>query len=182
MSASSSKTDEELMQDFQLHGNSDAFNALYARYNTVLYGYLKNRIGGNANVDELFQDIWTNIIKAHYQEQSNASFRTWLFTIARNRTTDFYRRTALRAMDTETNESDPVDFDSPDEQLSRSQHNQSILAAMQQLPIEQRDVFLLKTESGLSLQDIANVTGDSFEATKSRYRYAVKKLSQILDT
>ena len=58
---------------------------------------------------------------------------------------------------------------------------QAYRAQLQALPEEQREVFILKEETGLSLAEIAQTTGDSFETVKSRLRYAVKKLKQALD-
>jgi RNA polymerase sigma-70 factor (ECF subfamily) len=56
----------------------------------------------------------------------------------------------------------------------------AFLAAIEQLPAEQRDVFLLQAEAGMDLAEIAATTGVSFETAKSRLRYARKRLRELL--
>ena len=179
MSVDSSQTDEALMLAFQRQGQANAFNLLYQRYQTQLYRYLLNRLGDHHNTDELFQDIWARIIKTRYEVKSNASFRTWLYTIARNRLIDHYRSNQIKLVEIE--DSHPVDNAGPDEQLIQAENDNDILHAVRQLPREQQDVFLLKVESGMSLQEIADLSGEGFETIKSRYRYAIQKLGQLLD-
>lgn len=185
MSVESSDTDETLMTAFQQQGQSIAFNTLYQRYQNQLYRYLLNRLSDSNRTDELFQDIWARVIKTRYEIKANASFRTWLYTIARNRLIDEYRKKTFNIVSVDAPDcyehSDLAETDSPEKQLSRQQDNHAILDTLKQLPREQQDVFLLKAESGLSLQEIADITGENFETTKSRYRYAVQKLAQLLE-
>lgn len=184
LSADSSITDEALMIAFQHQGQSTAFNTLYQRYHNQLYRYLFNRLNDRNQTDELFQDIWARVIKTRYKVQAKASFRTWFYTIARNRLIDEYRKSAFNVVNVvnpEHYQDELVDAESPEKQLSRDQDNHAILNNLKRLPREQQDVFLLKAESGLSLQEIADITGENFETTKSRYRYAIQKLAQLLD-
>jgi len=59
--------------------------------------------------------------------------------------------------------------------------NQNVLrAAIENLPAEQKDTLMLKLEAGLDLQTIADVTGVNRETAKSRLRYAVKKMKQVM--
>ncbi len=69
----------------------------------------------------------------------------------------------------------------PDIETERDLARRRLEAALQDLPEEQRDVFLLHEEGGLSLDQIAHVTGANRETTKSRLRYAVKKLRAAID-
>ena len=63
----------------------------------------------------------------------------------------------------------------------RSLARRRLESALQSLPDEQRDVFLLHEEAGLNLEQIASVTGSNRETAKSRLRYAVKKLRAAID-
>jgi RNA polymerase sigma-70 factor (ECF subfamily) len=65
--------------------------------------------------------------------------------------------------------------------VERSLARERLEIALQDLPDEQRDVFLLHEEIGLSLEQISAVTGSNRETTKSRLRYAVKKLRLAID-
>ena len=68
----------------------------------------------------------------------------------------------------------------PDERVSAQSRQKNLLAAIENLPAEQKDTLMLKLEAGLDLQTIADVTGVNKETSKSRLRYAVKKLRQVM--
>jgi RNA polymerase sigma-70 factor (ECF subfamily) len=70
--------------------------------------------------------------------------------------------------------------ESPDEQLAESQLRTDFRRALDELPAEQRDVFLLYEETGLGLEDIGRITGVAMETAKSRLRYALGKLRGAL--
>ena len=68
----------------------------------------------------------------------------------------------------------------PDEQISAEYRKKNLVAAIENLPAEQKDTLMLKLEAGLDLQTIADVTGVNRETAKSRLRYAVNKLKQVM--
>jgi RNA polymerase sigma-70 factor (ECF subfamily) len=68
----------------------------------------------------------------------------------------------------------------PVERISAENRQQHLVTAIEKLPPEQKDTLMLKLESGLDLQTIADVTGVNRETAKSRLRYAVKKLRQVM--
>ena len=64
----------------------------------------------------------------------------------------------------------------PESQVETMQTLTAVLSLVEELPGEQREVFLLKVEAGMTLDDIAALTGVNAETAKSRLRYAIKKL------
>src|SRR5690606_11083878 len=109
-----------------------------------------------------------------------ARFSTWLYRIAHNLLLDLYRKNEPESSDEALDTLEAVpDFD-PVAQYASQEKVARFLALLQALPEAQRQVFLLKEEAGLSLEEIALVTGASFENVKSRLRYAVKKLRSAL--
>src|SRR5690606_17299100 len=100
---------------------------------------------------------------------------------AHNRMIDHFRRhePETEEMDEESLMTDTPD--NPEALLSSQEKVDRFLTLLDTLPQAQREVFLLKEEAGLSLEEIAQATGSSFEAVKSRLRYAVRKLRQSLD-
>jgi len=179
-------TDEELMQRYR-DGDAHAFETLYARHKAPVYRYLLRQCGVAALAEELFQDVWMNLIKAHSRYEARAKFTTWLYTLAHHRVIDYYRRQATGVPI--SYEDDPDDAplieqvaDSevrqPDNAFERRRQAQQLLGLLAQLPEAQREAFLLREESGLSLDEIAEVTGVNAETAKSRLRYAMAKLRQ----
>ena len=175
-------SDEDLMMDYA-KGNADAFEALYHRHKGPLYRFLL-RQSTPQFTDELFQDIWLKVINSRTNYTIKAAFKTWLYRIARNRIIDHYRRQKIRPIDNHS-ETLPAISDTerrqPENQLQTHHQHARLMKAIARLPHEQREAFLLKEEAGLAVGEIAEITGVSFEATKSRLRYAMKKLRQQME-
>jgi RNA polymerase sigma factor (sigma-70 family) len=119
--------------------------------------------------------------------QPTARFRTWLFTLAHNRMVDHWRtQRAHLPLDAGTDErglADTLAADSgwgPMRQLQSREQGAALIEAIEQLPAEQREVFLLQAEAGMSVEEIAQATGVGFETAKSRLRYARHSLRQSL--
>ena len=124
--------------------------------------------------------MWSRIIKARRRYQPTAKFSTYLYRIARNCYIDSLRRNrrfAAHGTDTETL-ADPGK--SPEELAESALLRARMLAALDDLPEEQRDVFLLYEEAAISLDEIAAITGVNRETAKSRLRYANRKLRAAL--
>lgn len=170
-------TDEKLMQRYA-KGEAQAFDRLYARHRGPLYRYLKRQVSDAAVANDLYQGVWEKIIKSRRKYRPTAPFKAWMYRIAHNHLVDHYRRRQPveplqqdTAADTQTNLT---------QALIDDEHRQQLKAGILSLSPDQRDTLLLKLESGLKLEDIARVTGVSRETVKSRLRYAVKKLKQVL--
>ncbi len=158
-------------------GDVDAFDTLYRRHNDALYRYLLRLCRHRDTAEDIFQEVWGKIIKARSRYQATAKFTTFLYRVAHNCFIDHIRRNQRHQniADIEP-DSQASPADAPEIETERSLARRRLDTALQDLPDEQRDVFLLHEESGLNLDDIALVTGANRETTKSRLRYAVKKL------
>jgi RNA polymerase sigma-70 factor, ECF subfamily len=162
-------------------GDAAAFAELYTHYKGELFRFFLRQCGNRALAEELYQELWMRVINHRQSYEHKARFSTWLYHIAHNLLRDHFRKfepeNDEEALETvEAGESsDPLEHYSSQEKISR------FLTMLQALPDEQRQVFLLKEEGGLSLEEITQVTGSSFETVKSRLRYAVKKLRQVLE-
>ena len=179
--------DGELMLRYA-RGDLRAFEKLYGRYRRPLYRYLSRHTRNAESANDLFQEVWSKVIASRQRYEPRAKFQTFLYRIAHNCFVDYCRRSTVRAeisgdAQEEWQGSLPApDDDRPD---SRAEHAQTVArykAALAALPAEQRDVFLLYEESGLSLEEIAVITAVGPETAKSRLRYAVSKLRHALGT
>jgi len=174
-------------------GDIEAFTQLYNQHKGPLFRFIVRQGFSKARAEELFQDIWLKIINARHQYKPSARFQTWLYSIARNRVIDEYRKQgkaneiALETefetdLDNKSNDEYLEDVSQPtaDAELHNSRTKADIMDAVNGLPFEQRQSFLLKYDAGMSNDDIAMITGTSKEAAKSRVRYAIKRLKRTL--
>ena len=90
MPASAATSDEDLMLAYAV-GDAAAFDALYARHKGGVYRYLLRQCRQGVAVDELFQDVWMNLIRARASYTPSAKFATYLYRLAHNRLIDHYR-------------------------------------------------------------------------------------------
>lgn len=163
-------------------GDVGAFETLYRRHNDALYRYLLRLSRQPATAEDVFQEVWSKIVRARSSYRPTARFTTFLYRVAHNCFIDHVRRNKRHAQvaDVEPDtQPDPADL--PETETERSLARRRLNAALLELPEEQRDVFLLREEAGLSLDQIAAVTDTNRETAKSRLRYAVSKLRAAVD-
>ena len=183
MPAPAATTDEDLMLAYAA-GDIAAFDALYARHKGGVYRYLLRQSRQSGVADELFQDVWLNLIRARSSYAPTAKFTTWLYRLAHNRLIDHYRASGhltLVSADDEAHEDAIAALpgarsDDPRVRAENRELGERLRAAVAALPPAQREAFLLQQEGGLSLAEIAAVTGVGTETVKSRLRYALAKL------
>lgn len=163
-------------------GDVEAFETLYRRHKDPVYRYLLRLSGHSEAAEDVFQEVWGKIVKARASYRPTAKFTTFLYRVAHNCFIDHVRRNKRHAGNTRI---EPELHCDPGESLEitteRSLARERLEAALAHLPEEQRDAFLLHEEGGLSVDQIAAVTGCNRETAKSRLRYAVNKLRAAID-
>jgi len=173
--------DSALMLRYQ-DGDVSAFETLYRRHNDALYRYLLRHCRHPATAEDIFQEVWGKIIKARASYRPTAKFTTFMYRVAHNCFIDHVRRNKRHSNTTELEPDLHADTsDQPDTIAERSLAKERLVVALRELPEEQRDAFLLHEEAGLSIDQIASVTGSNRETAKSRLRYAVNKLRVAIE-
>jgi RNA polymerase sigma factor (sigma-70 family) len=177
--------DAALMLRYQA-GDAGAFDELYAKHRGGLFRFIARQSLSRTESEEVFQDVWMNVIEARMRYVPTAQFRTWLFTIAHHRTMDFFRKHNRLQASADDHSDDHIATlpatrtEEPHVKTESREQGRAILKALEELPAAQREAFLMHEEGGLSVEEIAEATGVSFEAAKSRLRYAVARLRQAL--
>jgi RNA polymerase sigma-70 factor, ECF subfamily len=161
-------------------GDVAAFSALYANYKGPLYRYLLRHVRNAVAAADLFQEVWSHLIATRARYEPRAKFATFLFHIAHNCAMDFFRRDLPLLSDAPLFELEVPEHQRPDRVAEFAEQQSAFLAAVAALPHEQREAFLLREETGLSVEEIARVTDVPTETAKSRLRYAVRKLKNSL--
>jgi RNA polymerase sigma factor (sigma-70 family) len=163
-------------------GDAAAFKALYARHKGPLYRFLLKTVRDRPLADELFQETWARVIAARDRYRAEAKFSTWLLQIAHNLAIDIFRKQKPQAG---ADEADAVfaaqpapERDQPEQALSEFELRRRMQQAIDGLPDDQRETFVLRMEYELSLEEIAAITGVGRETAKSRLRYAMARIKQ----
>ena len=180
-------SDEALLAGFA-GGDAGAFALLYARHERPVFRFLRRSLGNDAAAQDLLQEVWLAVVRNAAAFEPRARFATWLYGIARNRLIDHWRaRRDTVSLDQEAandgeTAASPVerlaagaDCEPEVQAMSRAQAV-AFVAAVEQLPAPQREAFLLHAEGGLSVEEVAQLTGVGRETAKSRLRYAMIRL------
>lgn len=182
MPADGIASDEELMERYR-DGDAGAFDLLYSRHKGAVYRYMLRQCGDRGVAEELYQDVWMNLIRARADYAVTAKFTTWLYRLAHNRLIDHYRSRSGGVPVSYDADDGPVLDDvaaapGADPAVSADVRQQAgrLLQLIGELPESQREAFLLQQESDMSVEDIAQATGVSRETAKSRLRYALARL------
>ena len=174
-------TDSELMLRYK-SGSLVAFETLYEKHKGPLYRYFLRNGQSPAVAEELYQEVWMKLIRSRSNYEAKAKFTTYLYQLAHNCLIDWVRKQSRRPQlvgGLETIEATD-EAATPDQSLAQHHERLGLLKALDRLPQEQREVFVLKEEAQLNLEEIAKVTGVGKETVKSRLRYANGKLKELM--
>jgi len=185
----SDPSDELLLATYR-DGDSRAFETLLVRYRGPIFNFLLRSARDRGRAEELYQDVWMKVIERCDEFRGDAKFSTWLYTIVRNLCIDHQRKMKFRghaSLDAPHPRSgQPIgervsSFGPSTEQLaSGGLVRERIARAVEELPEEQREVFLLRQLQGLAFKEISEVVGAPVNTVKSRMRYALERLQHVL--
>lgn len=167
-------SDEDLMLAYA-KGKYEAFEVLYMRHKDSLYRYVIRLVTDSELANDLYQELWSRVIKSSSLYRVDSKWTTWVYRIAHNLVVDHYR--TFKPLE---EEQDHTSMDSPDRAHQRAELSFQIKHCMEKLPATQREVFLLSQETDLNLKMVSEVVEASHEAVKTRLRYARTALKECL--
>ena len=156
-------------------------------YGTKLFSFIRSRVKTDEDAEDILQDVWyqlSSIIDTEPIEQLSA----WLYRVSRNRIIDKGRKQkslSLEDLAFEDEDGESMfpelllsDDLNPEEEFEKTYFMESLTDALGELPEKQREVFVWNELEGLTLQEIADKTGENLKTIISRKRYAVKHLQK----
>jgi RNA polymerase sigma factor (sigma-70 family) len=167
---------------------SDAVDREYVR----LRNFIRSRVADPGETEDILQDVFSELVEAYRTMKPVEQVTAWLFKVARNRMTDLFRRRKRDAVrneqpspadDAETlqlEEMLPSPDAGPEETFMRNVLVEELDAALDELPEEQREVFVAHELMGQSFREIATETGVGVNTLLSRKHYAVLHLRERL--
>lgn len=161
-----------------------------------LRSFIRRHVGDSSDVEDILQDVFYELVQAYRMMKPIEHVTGWLFRVARNRIVDLFRGRRTGSLN------EPIaveedgrallleDFlpsvdDGPEAAYARNVLLEALEDALEELPPEQRDVFIAHEVTGTSFKELAEQTGVSVNTLLSRKRYAVlylrKRLQGIRD-
>lgn len=157
-------------------------------YGKGLLGFIRKRVKNDADAEDILQDVWyqlSAVINSEPIEQTGA----WLYKVARNKIIDKHKKKSEERLD-DTFDDDEAGLDlkallltegkTPETEFLRSMFWEQLFLALEELPEEQKEVFVLHEMEDIPFQEIADRTGQNISTLVSRKRYAVLHLRRRL--
>jgi len=154
-----------------------------------LFDFIRKRIRNEADAEDILQDVFYQLTASYSVTEPIEKLAAWLFAVARNKVIDWYRKRRLESLPAdESNPSAPLNLEeilfdpaeNPDHVYARSLFWTELASALDELPDEQREVFVMHELEGRSFKEIADLTGAPINTLLSRKRYAVLFLRERL--
>ena len=164
------------------NGDSEAFGQLYDHYHTSVYRFLYYRVGSVQLAEDLTGETFFRALRSMSSFRwQGKDFGAWLMTIARNLTTDHFKAGRTRLEQT-TEDMSTLDTttEGPEGAVLASLTNEALLAALTELPTEQRECLVMRFLQGLSIAETAEILGRSAGAVKQLQLRGVRNLAKIL--
>ena len=179
--------DEELIARYA-RGETDALAVLFERYRRPLFGFIVRMAPSRADAEEVFQEVWLRVINKAKTYRKDR-FRGWLYRIAHNLMIDRSRcRKPNVSLDASVGDEAgatlvdriPSRGRSPSDAAEGAELTARLQKAVAQLPPEQREVFLLRTEGDVPFKEIAAMQDVSINTALARMQYAINRLRKLL--
>jgi len=158
-------------------------------YGKRLLRFIRSRVKNDEDAEDILQEVWYQL-SSIIDTEPIVQLSSWLFRVSKNRIVDKKRKKSAQSLTDlvyEDEEGEMVwpeafftDSTNPDSELERSFIRDSFFTALNELPVKQKEVFIWNELEDLTLQEIAEKTGESIKTIISRKRYAVAHLRKRL--
>jgi RNA polymerase sigma-70 factor, ECF subfamily len=167
-------------------GDRDAIAAVYLEVAPGLRGFLLRRVAHGGVADDLVEQTFVELIEGHHRLRGDGrALRAWLYRAARNNLAD-WRKRAERRSDHELTDARTATLSDaavgPEDEVLAASRDPQLVAALAQLTDEQREVVELRLVAGLSVAEVASLTGRRPGAVRALQHRAVTRLAELLAT
>jgi len=180
-------SDSEIIADY-LNGNKESLNILVGRYINLIYSFTYRYVGNEEEAEDITQDVfvkaWNNIKKFDQEK----SFKTWIFSIAKNTALDWLKKKKAIPFSNFENEegentlaetlADPASL--PPELFEKAEIEKELNSALEKLPPKHRMVLFLRYNNDFNFREISESLGEPLDTIKSQHRRALIKLKKFL--
>ncbi|MFN7120300.1 MAG: RNA polymerase sigma factor [Saprospiraceae bacterium] len=159
-------------------------------YGKQLFSFIRGRVPTDEDAEDILQDVWYQLSNQP-EIEAIESVSGWLYRVARNKITDLFRKKKPEALEDFGYENEEgewllkdillADDFSPEDEHIRQLFWEELMAALDELPEKQREVFILNELEDKTLQEIADERGENLKTIISRKGYAVKHLRSRLE-
>ena len=169
-----------------MNQRTNTASASVKEYGKRLFAFIRGKVRSNEDAEDILQDVWYQLYNT---TEAIEQIGAWLYRVARNKIIDRYRKKTPELLEDYSSEdelgfkeillADPTD---PETEYLKNLFWDQLHEGLQELPPEQKEVFILNELEGRTFAEIADTTGENIKTLISRKGYAVKHLRKRLQT
>ena len=171
-----------------LSGDESALASLIERHQSKIFGFIYSKVNDRDLSDDIFQDTFIKVIKTLKSQSYNeeGKFLPWVMRIAHNLVVDHFRKAKKMPFQRETEEYSIFNYMSDNSlniegQIISEQVEMDLVKLLDELPLDQKEVLVMRMYQDLSFKEIADLTGVSINTALGRMRYALLNLRKIIE-
>ncbi|NRT12941.1 RNA polymerase sigma factor [Flavobacterium sp. 14A] len=176
-----------LVQNY-IAGNENSLAILIKRHESRIYGFIYSKVSDRDISNDIFQDTFIKVIKTLKSNAYNeeGKFLPWVMRIAHNLIIDHFRRNKKMPLYRETEEFSIFSIMSDDSltienKIIAEQVEVDVRRLLEELPVDQKEVLVMRMYQDMSFKEISEVTGVSINTSLGRMRYALMNLRKVID-
>ncbi|MDD5438281.1 MAG: RNA polymerase sigma factor [Patescibacteria group bacterium] len=176
--------DGQLIKKY-LKGDENSLRLLYERHIPSVYNFIARLCPSETDVDDIVQEAFVKAWKNLKKFKPEASFRPWLFAIAKNVLLDKIKKNKTSVFSLDENDQEPIELEDPrplaDAWLDEQDSNARVSEILDTLSPAERATVVLHAMEGMTFREIGEILGQPMETVKTRYRRAIARLAVDLD-
>ncbi len=169
--------DAELIREYK-SGNDKAFETLLSRYKLSLFNYILKMVGNKDVAEDVFQDVWIQIIKIFSKYKEQNKFSAFLFKIAHFKSIDYLRKNKRNLQKEE--KPLPYSRNNMEKDIEKKELVYLLNNAVMNLPAKQKEIFLLRQHTELNFREISKMLNCPLNTVLARMHNAILNLRKIL--
>jgi RNA polymerase sigma-70 factor, ECF subfamily len=178
------RSDDQIMRE-AAGTNPAAFAELFERHHGRVWGYLRKLTGSEDGAHDVAQETFLLAFRSRSTYEPRGFFEAWLYRIATNLARARIRKSrrapvSLDGLDADGRIPEPAALVPPAAAMEEDEMRRIVDEALKRLPVQEREVVLLRHFEGLKFREVAETLGITESTAKSRMRYAMDKLSNVL--
>lgn len=183
------RNDEKLISEY-LKGDEKSLEVLIKQYLKPIYSFVYHYVGNTTDAEDITQEIFVKMWRNIKKFDQHKNFKTWIFTIAKNASIDFFKKKKtlpFSALENSSGDNAIVDALAdtsllPDELVERADKTHALASVLKKITPKYLKVLLMRYNDELTFSEISEFLGESINTIKSRHRRALfflkKKLTE----
>lgn len=174
--------DEKLIADFKA-GDKKSFNKIVLKYQKMVYNITRKMVINHDDADEITQNVFIKLYKTLNKFKGESKLSTYLYRISINMSLNYLKKRKLIQNKFNTSIDEKEIFDRTDalKKIETNEKENFIRKAIENLPPQQRTVFILRFYENLSYEEISEILGTSIGGLKANFYHATKNLKSFFE-